>query len=549
MNCKAHSFLFFICLLFCTATHAQQKKDSAHYYYEKITKPINAQGLLDGYHYFDKERKRGIVDKNGRDVLYALQMMSQSQMKLGANYDAEATIVEAIKILDSIKKTDTLDLSSTRKRLYNSLGIIYNMLEKYPEAISEYTKALSMAENAADSSFFSNNLGVVYKDMGDHLKAHDLFKTAYSLIENSQDSTAIAITLDNWGLAETRLDKPEGLLKMHKALKLRKRIQDVQRFSTSYNHLSAYYKDIGNKSLAITYADSAYQAANAYTVEYSQDALSHKLLLTEGPEVRTFITRSDSIKKLNLINENKWAGAKYSQEVLRAEKDQALLQSIEEKAKNNTYLFIVILVILLSIFLIVILTIRSRKKRAAQVYLTETRISKKVHDEVSNDVYRVMTHIQSQKAFYPEILDELDNIYKRTRDISRENGLLDVETDFGALLKDLFLSYQSDSLNLITQKSETINWQAIPKAKKLTIYRVLQELITNTNKHGEASLILIAFEQKGKKVHISYTDNGKGGALLGKNGLQNVENRISALKGRITFDSKPNSGFKAQIHI
>ena len=549
MNCKAHSFLFFVCLLFCTATHAQQESDSMHYFYEKIIKPTNAQDLIDGYHFFNKERKQGIAEKDGKDVLYALQMISQSQMTLGANYDAEATIVEAIKILDSIKKIDTLDLSSTRKRLYNSLGIIYNKLEKYPEAITEYTKAIKMAVNAADSSFFYNNLGVVYKDKGDHRTAHDLFETAYSLIENSKDSMAIATTMDNWGVAEANLNNSEGLLKMKRALRLRKRIQDVQRYYTSYNHLSEYYKDKENKSLAIAYADSALVAADNFSVEYSQDALFHKLLLKEDSEMTTFLTRNDSAIKSALINENKWAGAKYSQEVLKAEKDQALLQSIEEKAKNNTYLFLVVLVIILAIFLIVILSIRSRKKRAAQVYLTETRISKKVHDEVSNDVYRVMTHIQSQKAFYPEILDELDNIYKRTRDISRENGLLDVETDFGALLKDLFLSYQSESLNLITQKSEGVNWQAIPKAKKLTIYRVLQELITNTNKHGEASLILIAFAQKGKKVHISYTDNGKGGPLSNKNGLQNVENRISALKGRITFDSKPNSGFKAQIHI
>ena len=549
MNCKAHSFLFFMCLLFCTATHAQQKKDSAHYYYEKIVKPTNDQDLIDGFIYFKGDKERGIAEKDDKAVLYALQMMSQSQMRIGAYYDAESTAVNALKTLDLLTKTDTLDLSSTRKRLYNNLGIIYYALEKYPEAIAQYKAALSMAENAADSSLFYNNLGVAYKDTGDHRKAHDLFKTAYSLIENSQDSTAIAITLDNWGLAESRLDKPEGLLKMHKALKLRKRIQDLQHYSTSYKHLSAYYKDIGNKSLAITYADSALVTADKFSVEYSQDALTHKLLLTEGPEVRTFITTNDSIARSKMRNENKFASAIYNFEIEKEEKERALLQTVKEKAKNNTYLFIVILVIILSIFLIVILTIRSRKKRAAQVYLTETRISKKVHDEVSNDVYRVMTHIQSQKAFYPEILDELDNIYKRTRNISRENGLLDVETDFGALLKDLFLSYQSDTLNLITQKSETVHWQAIPKAKKLTIYRVLQELITNTNKHGEASLILIAFEQKGKKVHISYTDNGKGGALLGKNGLQNVENRISALKGRITFDSKPNSGFKAQIHI
>jgi glucose-6-phosphate-specific signal transduction histidine kinase len=248
-------------------------------------------------------------------------------------------------------------------------------------------------------------------------------------------------------------------------------------------------------------------------------------------------------------NENKFASVKYNIELEKEKKERALLQGAEDKAKKRTYQFIVILVILLSIFLFYILSKRSRKKRAAQVYLTETRISKKVHDEVSNDVYRVMTQIQSKQGFYPEILDNLDDIYKRTRDISRENGLIDVDTDFNALLQDLFLSYQSDTLNLITKNSEAIQWHAISKPKKLTIYRVLQELITNTGKHGKASLIFIEFYQKRKNIHIAYTDNGVGGAISDKNGLQNVENRISAHKGTITFDSKLNSGFKAQIHI
>ena len=47
-------------------------------------------------------------------------------------------------------------------------------------------------------------------------------------------------------------------------------------------------------------------------------------------------------------------------------------------------------------------------------------------------------------------------------------------------------------------------------------------------------------------------DNGIGATenqLKSKNGLQNVENRILAVKGNISFDISPNKGFKVRFTI
>ena len=94
-----------------------------------------------------------------------------------------------------------------------------------------------------------------------------------------------------------------------------------------------------------------------------------------------------------------------------------------------------------------------------------------------------------------------------------------------------------------------MRWTQISNEKKNAIYRVLQELITNTVKHGKASLVLIEFNQDHKKIAIRYKDNGIGSELSNKNGLQNVENRIKAFKGTITFESEKNKGFQANIQM
>ena len=79
---------------------------------------------------------------------------------------------------------------------------------------------------------------------------------------------------------------------------------------------------------------------------------------------------------------------------------------------------------------------------------------------------------------------------------------------------------------------------------------VIQELLVNMKKHSKCSLVVLTFKQSEKKLQIDYTDNGIGATieqLNSKNGLQNIENRIQAIKGIITFDTKSEKGFKVHF--
>lgn len=180
---------------------------------------------------------------------------------------------------------------------------------------------------------------------------------------------------------------------------------------------------------------------------------------------------------------------------------------------------------------------------------TETRISKKVHDEVANDVYHIMTKLQSSAMVNEEVLDDLEDIYVKTRDISKENSALNVKENFGELLNDLLVSYNGEKVNVVTRNLSKIDWNAISELKKTSVYRVLQELMTNMKKHSEASLVALTFEKVKKKIVIKYSDNGVGCKVVKNSGLLNVENRIVSLNGTITFESKLNKGFKVKITI
>src|SRR5690606_28372149 len=100
-----------------------------------------------------------------------------------------------------------------------------------------------------------------------------------------------------------------------------------------------------------------------------------------------------------------------------------------------------------------------------------------------------------------------------------------------------------------TLNSEKVNWHKLSHTKKHSVYRVLQELMTNMKKHSKATNVLVSFSQKRSKIQITYKDNGIGCELHKQTGLQNAENRIKAIKGTITFDSEPQKGFQATLLV
>jgi signal transduction histidine kinase len=150
------------------------------------------------------------------------------------------------------------------------------------------------------------------------------------------------------------------------------------------------------------------------------------------------------------------------------------------------------------------------------------------------------------------LLTHLDTIYSRTRNISKENSAIDTGIHFVDGLKEMMSSFNTDAVNILINSMDSINWNALETNKKIIIYRVLQELLVNMKKHSHCSLVVITFKKIENKLQIDYSDNGLGAALdkiNSRNGLQNVENRILAIKGTITFDTKPEKGFKTSFTI
>ncbi|WP_317191336.1 sensor histidine kinase [Flavobacterium agrisoli] len=116
----------------------------------------------------------------------------------------------------------------------------------------------------------------------------------------------------------------------------------------------------------------------------------------------------------------------------------------------------------------------------------------------------------------------------------------------------MLATYNTNTRNIIINNIDTVNWPIIDDIKKVTLYRVLQELMVNMKKHSEATLVVLTFDvSTPKSLLFYYVDNGNGCLItqITKNGLQNVENRIRAINGTCIFDTAPEKGFKIKLSI
>ncbi|WP_370477230.1 ATP-binding protein [Tamlana flava] len=547
------SFLLFLGLVFlshATESNLIQNKqiDSIQYYFNLANNPKDETSLPKAFDFFNKRKQESIRNNDSIATIKYLRQQAIIQYELGDYYGSESTAVEALQHLKGYPDNDFAIFSKIG--LYNQLGRTYMELMDYDAALYQFNKGLKLAEAGEYINIIKNNIALVHIERGDYELAEKEFLEVYQKSKRTSDKKQEARALDNLGFVESKLNRPNALEHLKKALQLRLEINDRHGIYSSYKYLSQYYKEKNQMSLANDNAELAYETAKSLgSSSYLEDALKNKMTIEGNESVQEFLKVNDSLKRVNQLRENKYALIKFNYaEQERLANDYKFKQE-KEKSQKIAYQFIGAFLVLIFIFIYFYLRFQHKKEKLQQVYNTEKRISKKIHDEVANDVYQVMSKYQNIQPVEDELLDDLELIYNKTRDISKENKSINFMKDFSIVLTDLLQNYNDENIRVIAKNLKSVSWSSISELKKTALYRVLQELMTNAKKHSQASFVIISFEKMNQRIAINYSDNGIGCILKKQNGLRNTENRIQAVNGTITFDSEPGKGFKAKITL
>ncbi len=544
-------YILIVCSNICTG-QTESVLDSVNYYYQKANDPKSGYDKLEAYSFYSHKKADNLRDGDTLNAISNLRMIVICQTDMAIYYEAKSSAVEALDLIDRMSngnKEREIYLNANRKGIYNSLGIIYRTLNDHENALKTYNAALLLTNETESKNSLYMNIANVYMDLGKYERAREKYELVYQNRLLSNNQRKIASALDNLGFAQGKLNEPTAVDNMLRALKIRIDENENSKIYTSYKHLSEYYLDRKELTLAKKYADLGYEATVGQNVTYKLDALSVLINLSTDSLAINYIKLNDSIQAANQREENKYAYQRYNVEKEQKRTLEAELKSEKERSNRLLAQYLGATLFIGGIFLFFFFRAKHKKEKIQEIYKVETRISRKIHDEVANDVYHIMSMIQSKTNMTNDIIDNLEVIYEKTRDISKESSAIEVDEDFDELLNDLLLSYKNEHVNIITKNISKINWKLLNSDKKTALYRALQELMTNMKKHSKASLVALTFLQKNSKLTVNYNDNGIGCNLRKNNGLNNAENRIHTINGTITFESEPNRGFKAQITV
>lgn len=480
--------------------------------------------------------------------------MADAQSRLTDYTGAQQTAAEALKLLDPIDST----YFSTA---YNIIATAYRNQGFQSDAIREWRNALAFAANIKDSLSNLNNIALSLQDQKNYDEAIAVFK---SILRRS-DSTNIlskARFLDN--LAYTRwlqdsiVNVEDDLLE---ARNIRLLNNGKNGLLASYDHLANYYRN-KDENISKLYADSLLLTARELNSKSAQlNAIEKLIQLSPVEAVKELSTRyiqlSDSIRLENAQAKNMFAKITYDEEQKQKEiqqlENRTALQTIEKEQLQDQVIILSLgglLVVVSGGFGFYYLRQRHSREKIREAHRTESRISKKIHDELANDVYHVMSGMNTIAP--NELMDKLEHIYNRTRNISRENSNIPTGEDYLPHLLSTLSSGLPADARLILKGEEQVNWHNLGTEKKIILYRVLQEIMVNMKKHSKATLVAIIFSEEHNSLQIQYSDNGIGTSSQNfktGNGMRNMENRILSIKGKLNFETEPDKGLKISIQI
>lgn len=481
--------------------------------------------------------------------------MAFIQSDAGDYYGAQESAMQSLKHLNEKNKKHSDCLASN----YNELGMTSFNLKRYKPALSYYDQALKYATDTTFRSTILNNKAVAYQKLGDYRKAISIYESIIPRYKDHPKEFARAlsnITRTRW-LQQPTFNAAPHLLT---ALAIRKKENDEWGKNASYSHLSDYYAKKLPDS-AIIFAKQMYNVALKLSSPDDQlEALQKLIKLSPSAQTKryfdTYQGLADSLQTARNASKNQFAIVRYESEKNKA--DNLLLQreNSEKRIQILTREFLLGLAILLFLASSVIAILWYKKRHQRMMLETENAVrdsqlktSKRVHDVVANGLYRVMIEIENQGEVDKEhILDKIEDLYEKSRDISYEKPTLNYD-NFQEKLSSILKSFATTETKIIIAGNTVGLWHNVSPIVKYELENVLQELMVNMKKHSSASNVAIRFESVGDEIHIRYTDDGVGmqeGQQF-KNGLRNTGNRMEFVKGAITFDTRTDKGLRILI--
>jgi signal transduction histidine kinase len=189
------------------------------------------------------------------------------------------------------------------------------------------------------------------------------------------------------------------------------------------------------------------------------------------------------------------------------------------------------------------------------------RLAREIHDGLGHYLTTIYMQLQAARAVIQKDPDKVDQILTSAQSLTQD-ALNDVRSSVTALRDspDHPIPIQQKLKTIVENISETDvkiefriqgNPRKLSSNAELALFRVAQEGINNSIRHGKADYIEMALDFiNPEKVFLSIRDNGIGADNIQPGfGLTGLNERLTLLKGSLSIKSISNNGCLLEIWV
>lgn len=497
---------------------------------------------------------------------------------------------KARSLLEDSNDTETL------AKLNDNMQVGYRLLGQYNKAIQMGEAALEYYRTKNDEvslGIVLSNLGTNYVSAGKTDKGRALFMESLQIaraISYPELEQGLLLNIGNLFLQDQVVDSLNKYFS--EALRMSKNMDMPEGQSISYRGLaleSLFKKDFVSAGL---YIDSALgicdqfslrkeRASNLETLSsilYANHQISQaERTLQESTKIRDSLS-GEQVNKLALITEKKF----------ETQKKDSQIKLQQETIRYKSILNYIFAGGSLALLIIVALGYRtySQKQKLQKQKISEletekqlaateavlegeekerTRLAKDLHDGLggmlSGIKYSFLTMKENlimtpeNQAAFERSMDMLDSSIKEMRRVAH-NMMPEALLKFGldTALRDFCSDINNSGILKITYQSADMAAATMDQVTSITLYRIAQELISNTIKHAGATTAIIQLTHSNGGITLTVEDNGKGfdTSILQQTkgiGWTNIQSRVDFLKGKLDIKSSAEKGTSVLIEL
>ncbi|MUP46513.1 tetratricopeptide repeat protein [Gramella sp. BOM4] len=490
---------------------------------------------------------------------------------------SEISTFQAIKLLDELK--DNPNYNSSMYMAYNNLGITYNGLEEFDEALKYHLKALEYGKHKNSSTIEAttlNNIGVVFQNRSEYYVSLKHFNQAINKDSIFYKNPRLyAMILDNLTYSRFKLGNYKNVEKdFLRAKEIKDSIDNYNGIIYSNLHLGEFYLNANDTVKSLFYFNQAKLLAKEYlALEDLLKSLKWLIKITNQKKyLNEYISLNDSLLSEERATRNKFTRIQYETDHFIREN-----KSLNIEKERLVLLFSSIILLMSLIYFVVNQRIIKKKwsleKRQQEsnqeIYnlllsqhqkinegknQEKRRISSELHDGILGKLFGlrlilISLNDSNDSADIKErekYLDELNNIESEIRSLSHDlyNQTNAKQIDLINIIEDFVQKNEQLLKNgVVIEFDDTIDWEIIPKNYKINIFRIIQEAFQNSIKHSSAKKISIRFVCFSKFLRFTIKDDGVGfkeSKVKQGIGLKNIKLRVRNMNGKFHLISNEN---------